>query len=125
MPISFLTRDGYQKLQEELEDLRTHKRLEIANRLHEAMEGGELIENAEYEAAKERQRYLDARISMLKKRVAEGTQKDKNVEAVPPMPQLDNLKLLRSLEVVKFLLLNTQLCTLLHHRGGGLTVGVG
>jgi transcription elongation factor GreA len=49
MPTSFLTKEGYQKLQEELETLRTHKRQEIAERLHEAMEGGELIENADYE----------------------------------------------------------------------------
>ena len=40
MPTSFLTRDGYRKLQEELDFLRTYKRQEIANRLHEAMEGG-------------------------------------------------------------------------------------
>jgi len=38
MPTSFLTREGYEKLQEELDHLRTHKRQEIANRLHEAME---------------------------------------------------------------------------------------
>ena len=46
MPTSFLTREGYQKLQDELDFLRSDKREEIANRLHEAMEGGELIENA-------------------------------------------------------------------------------
>ena len=46
MPTTFLTRDGYRKLQEELDYLRTYKRQEIAQRLHEAMDGGELIENA-------------------------------------------------------------------------------
>lgn len=65
MPISFLTEEGYQKLQEELEDLRTRKRQEIANRLHEAMEGGELIENAEYEDAKNEQAFVEGRISEL------------------------------------------------------------
>ena len=40
-------------------------------------------------------------LESLRKRVAEGTQKDKNVEAVPPMPQLDNLKLLRSLDMTQ------------------------
>jgi transcription elongation factor GreA len=65
MPISFLTEDGYQKLQEELEDLRTRKRQEIANRLHEAMEGGELIENAEYEDAKNEQAFVEGRIKEL------------------------------------------------------------
>jgi transcription elongation factor GreA len=65
MPTSFLTRDGYTKLQEELEYLRTKKREEIANRLHEAMEGGELIENAEYEAAKNEQAFVEGRIKEL------------------------------------------------------------
>lgn len=65
MPTSFLTREGYQKLQEELEYLRTEKRQEIANRLHEAMEGGELIENAEYEAAKNEQAFVEGRIKEL------------------------------------------------------------
>ena len=65
MPTSFLTREGYQKLQEELEFLRTTKRQEIANRLHEAMEGGELIENAEYEAAKNEQAFVEGRIKEL------------------------------------------------------------
>jgi transcription elongation factor GreA len=65
MPTSFLTREGYEKLQEELERLRTHKRQEIAERLHEAMEGGELIENAEYEAAKNEQAFVEGRIKEL------------------------------------------------------------
>lgn len=65
MPTSFLTREGYQKLQEELEFLRKDKREEIANRLHEAMEGGELIDNAEYEAAKNEQAFVEGRIKEL------------------------------------------------------------
>ncbi len=65
MPTSFLTREGYQKLQEELDFLRSQKRQEIANRLHEAMEGGELIENAEYEAAKNEQAFVEGRIKEL------------------------------------------------------------
>lgn len=65
MPTSFLTREGYQKLQEELDLLRSVKRQEIANRLHEAMEGGELIENAEYEAAKNEQAFVEGRIKEL------------------------------------------------------------
>jgi transcription elongation factor GreA len=65
MPPSFLTRQGYQKLQEELEYLRTVKRQEVANRLHEAMEGGELIEDAEYEAAKNEQAFTEGRIQEL------------------------------------------------------------
>jgi transcription elongation factor GreA len=65
MPPSYLTRHGYQKLQEELEQLRTVKRQEVAQRLHEAMEGGELIEDAEYEAAKNEQAFVEGRIQEL------------------------------------------------------------
>jgi len=65
MPTSFLTREGYHQLQDELEFLRTVKRQEIADRLHEAMEGGELIENAEYEAAKNEQAFTEGRIKEL------------------------------------------------------------
>jgi transcription elongation factor GreA len=65
MTTSFLTREGYKKLQEELDFLRGTKRQEIANRLHEAMEGGELIENAEYEAAKNEQAFVEGRIKEL------------------------------------------------------------
>lgn len=65
MPVTFLTKEGYQKLQEELEYLRTVKRKEVADRLHEALEGGELIENAEYEAAKNEQAFVEGRIQEL------------------------------------------------------------
>jgi len=65
MPPSFLTRQGFQKLQEELDYLRTVKRQEVASRLHEAMEGGELIEDAEYEAAKNEQAFVEGRIQEL------------------------------------------------------------
>jgi transcription elongation factor GreA len=65
MSTTFLTREGYQKLQDELEQLRSEKRQEIATRLHEAMEGGELIENAKYEAAKNEQAFVEGRIKEL------------------------------------------------------------
>ncbi|GAB4501510.1 MAG: transcription elongation factor GreA [Anaerolineales bacterium] len=65
MPATYLTKEGYEKLQVELETLRTAKRQEVADRLHEAMEGGELIENAEYEAAKNEQAFVEGRIQEL------------------------------------------------------------
>jgi transcription elongation factor GreA len=65
MPSTYLTRNGYQKLLEELDYLRTTKRQEVADRLHEAMEGGELIEDAEYEAAKNEQAFVEGRIQEL------------------------------------------------------------
>jgi transcription elongation factor GreA len=65
MPTTYLTRHGFDKLQEELEHLRNEKRKEVADRLHEAMEGGELIEDAEYEAAKNEQAFVEGRIQEL------------------------------------------------------------
>jgi len=65
MPSTFLTKEGFEKLQEELDYLRGIKRQEVADRLHEAMEGGELIENAEYEAAKNEQAFVEGRIQEL------------------------------------------------------------
>jgi transcription elongation factor GreA len=62
MTTTFLTKEGFQKLADELEHLRVVKRKEVAERLHEAMEGGELIENAEYEAAKNEQAFVEGRI---------------------------------------------------------------
>ena len=60
--VTYLTREGLKKLEEELEHLRTVRRLEVADRLHQAMEDGELIENAEYEAAKNEQAFVEGRI---------------------------------------------------------------
>ena len=65
MTSSFLTREGYQKLQDELEKLRTEKRQEVADRLREAADGEDLIENAEYEAAKNEQAFVEGRIKEL------------------------------------------------------------
>ncbi len=73
MPPSFLTRQGYQKLQEELEFLRTVKRQEVAKRLHEAVEGsGDLGVDldAEYEAAKNEQAFVEGRIQELENLLA-------------------------------------------------------
>jgi transcription elongation factor GreA len=83
MPNNFLTKEGFQKHQDELEHLRTTKRQEVAARLHEAMEGGELIENAEYEAAKNEQAFVEGRIQELEAllataRIIEESAKDKN-----------------------------------------------
>ena len=65
MPSSYLTREGFDKLEQELEHLRNEKRSEVARRLQEAMEDGELIENAEYEDAKNEQAFVEGRIKDL------------------------------------------------------------
>ncbi len=69
--VVYLTSKGLKKLKEELEFLRTVKRQEVARRLHEAMEDGELIENAEYEAAKNEQAFVEGRILELDRLIAQ------------------------------------------------------
>ena len=62
-----LTREGYEKLREELEYLKTVKRREIAEALKHARSLGDLRENAEYDAAKNEQALLEKRIAELLK----------------------------------------------------------
>ena len=78
MQTNFLTKEGHQKMQDELNYLRTKKRQEVADRLHEAMEGGELIENAEYEAAKNEQAFVEGRIQELEMLLATARVIDNN-----------------------------------------------
>lgn len=67
MSTTYLTPEGYKKLEDELETLRTVKRKEIADRLREAMEGDDLglDPDAEFEAAKNDQAFLEGRIKEL------------------------------------------------------------
>jgi transcription elongation factor GreA len=67
MTRSYLTREGYERLQEELEYLRTVKRKEVAQRLHEAMADGDagIDADAECEAAKNEQAFVEGRIREL------------------------------------------------------------
>ncbi len=58
----FLTPEGLKKLEEELEYLKSVRRAEVAQRLHDAMEEGEVEENPEYEDAKNEQAFVEGRI---------------------------------------------------------------
>ena len=59
---TYLTREGLKKLQDELEYLKTVKRQEVADRLHAAMDEGDIDENAEYDEAKNEQAFVEGRI---------------------------------------------------------------
>ena len=65
-----LTREGYQALKREIDDLSTRRRREIAERIKLAREFGDIAENAEYDAAKNEQAMLEARIAKLEERLA-------------------------------------------------------
>lgn len=62
-----LTRDGLEKLEQELEDLKTVKRKEVADRIKQAIGFGDLSENSEYEDAKNEQAFIEGRILTLEK----------------------------------------------------------
>lgn len=68
--INYLTREGYDNLKAELDDLKSRGRSEAARAIAEAREKGDLSENAEYDAAKEAQGMLELRINDLEKQMA-------------------------------------------------------
>ena len=78
---NYLTQEGFDELQNELDFLRGERRQEVAARLREASDGEELIENAEYEAAKNEQAFVEGRIKELEillatAKIIDDTEKD-------------------------------------------------
>ena len=72
---NILTYAGLKQREDELQDLKVNRRKEIAQKIKEAREQGDLSENAEYDAAKDEQRDIEARIEQLENLL-------KNVEVV-------------------------------------------
>jgi len=68
-----LTADGLEKLKDELEHLQTEKRREVAQRIKEAREFGDIAENSEYDDAKNEQAMLEARIAQAEERLRSAT----------------------------------------------------
>ncbi len=64
---NILTYSGLKKLENELQDLKVIRRKEVAEKIKEAREQGDLSENAEYDAAKDEQREIEARIEEIEK----------------------------------------------------------
>lgn len=64
---NIMTYEGLKKLEDELQELKVVKRKEVADKIREAREQGDLSENAEYDAAKDEQRDIEARIEELEK----------------------------------------------------------
>jgi transcription elongation factor GreA len=62
---TYLSQEGFDRLTEELRDLKTRGRRDIAAKIDEARSHGDLSENSEYEAAKEAQAHLEKRIAEL------------------------------------------------------------
>ena len=64
---TYLTQEGHDRLKGELDELKTNGRQDAARAIAEARDKGDLSENAEYDAAKNHQGYLEARINELEK----------------------------------------------------------
>jgi len=73
-----ITQEGLEKLREELAYLTTAKRREVAERIKEAREFGDIMENSEYDDAKNEQALLEQRIAQLEERVRRATVVDEN-----------------------------------------------
>jgi transcription elongation factor GreA len=66
---TIVTAEGYEKLKAEIEDLQGRGRREIAERIKEARDFGDISENAEYDAAKNEQAMLEGRIAQLEEKL--------------------------------------------------------
>jgi transcription elongation factor GreA len=77
MGIIYLSQEGYDDLKAELQQLKSVDRLNIINQIAEARDKGDLSENAEYDAAKEAQGLLEARIARLENDIANARILDK------------------------------------------------
>ncbi|TAD96602.1 MAG: transcription elongation factor GreA [Bacteroidetes bacterium] len=74
--ISYYTKEGLQKLKDELHNLRTKGRADMAKQIAEARDKGDLSENAEYDAAKDAQGHLELKISKLEEIVSNAREID-------------------------------------------------
>ena len=74
----FLTANGLQKLEDELDELKTVKRREIAERIKQALAFGDISENSEYDQAKNEQAQLEERIAKVESMLRNGILIDEN-----------------------------------------------
>ena len=70
---TYISRDGLEKLRQELEEMVSGRRPEVAGRIHDAKEHGDLSENAEYEDAKNEQAFVEGRIQTLEALIKNAT----------------------------------------------------
>ena len=95
--IQYMTQEGYNRLKEELEELRTTGRMEASRAIADARDKGDLSENAEYDAAKEAQGMLELKISDMEKvlsaaRVISASQLDISKVTVLSKVKIRNVK---------------------------------
>lgn len=104
-----LTRAGLEKLEIELEDLKTVKRKEVADRIKQAIGFGDLSENSEYEDAKNEQAFIEGRILTLEKmlRNVKVIEDDNAVEGVVSIGSVVKVRDIEFDDVVEYKLVGT------------------
>jgi len=70
---TYISKDGLDKLRQELDEMLAVRRPEVAQRIHDAKEHGDLSENAEYEDAKNEQAFVEGRIQALESMIKNAT----------------------------------------------------
>ena len=98
MALLYVTKEGFDRLNEELKHLRTVRRKEVSKAIQEAREKGDLSENAEYHAAKEEQGHLEAKIAEMETkltslRVVDESKLDNSKVGILSKVEVMNLKM--------------------------------
>lgn len=93
MAVNYYTKDGLQKLKDELTELKTKGRADMAKQIAEARDKGDLSENAEYDAAKEAQGLLELKISKLETVVGNARVIDESSVDTSKVSILSNVKI--------------------------------
>lgn len=96
MAVNYYTKEGLQKLKDELEQMKHVERPKISEQIAEARDKGDLSENAEYDAAKEAQGLLEMKISKLEELVANARILDSSQIDISKVMVLSNVKLRNS-----------------------------
>jgi transcription elongation factor GreA len=89
---AYLSREGLDKLREELDEMVNVRRAEVAGRIHEAKEHGDITENAEYEDAKNEQAFVEGRIQTLSALI-------KNAVIIDEQPQTGHVQIGSTVEL--------------------------
>lgn len=96
MAVNYYTKEGLQKLKNELDHLKSVERPKISEQIAEARDKGDLSENAEYDAAKEAQGLLEMKISKLEDLVANARILDSSQMDISKVMVLSNVKIRNS-----------------------------
>jgi transcription elongation factor GreA len=93
MAVSYMTEEGYNKLLAEINYLEAVRRPEISAQIAEARDKGDLSENAEYDAAKDAQGIMEAKLSQLKKLLANARLIDESQVTTESVQILNKVKI--------------------------------